>query len=78
MPQIRKRVVLHFPGYEPLDAEAHYSRYARSAMQSGRAWNFRVEAGPLGGDPAAPCFSVRAEGLAGAPTVASTSWTTTG
>ncbi len=62
MPQIRKRVVLHFPGYEPLDAEAHYSRYARSAMQSGRAWNFRVEAGPLGGDPAAPCFSVRAEG----------------
>jgi len=37
MPQIRKRVVLHFPGYEPLDAEAHYSRYARSAMQSGRA-----------------------------------------
>lgn len=62
MPQIRKRVVLHFPGFEPLDAEAHHRRYARSAAQSSHVWNFRVETGPLGGNPDAPSFTVEAEG----------------
>ncbi len=62
MPHIRKRVVLHFPGFEPLDAEAHLSRYARSAMQSAQVWNFRVETAPLGGNPLAPSFSVDAAG----------------
>ena len=61
-PEIRKRVVLHFPGFEPLDAEAHRSRYARSAMQSAQVWNCRIEAGPLGGDENAPAFSVQASG----------------
>lgn len=62
MPQISKRVVLHFPGFEPLDTEAHRRRYARSAAQSAQAWNYQVETGPLGGDPAAPAFTVEARG----------------
>ncbi|HEY4192518.1 MAG TPA: hypothetical protein VGM46_07710 [Mesorhizobium sp.] len=62
MPHIAKRIVLHFPGFEPLDAEAHRSRYARSAMQSGQVWNYKVETGPLGGNPLAPAFTVDAAG----------------
>lgn len=62
MPQIRKRVVLHFPGFEPLDAKAHRDRYARSAAQSGEVWSYGVETGPLGGGCAAPSFAVHASG----------------
>ncbi len=62
MAQIRKRVVLHFPGFEPLDAEAHRSRYARSAAQSAKVWNYKIEAGPLGGNPDAPSFGAQASG----------------
>lgn len=61
-PGIRKRVVLHFPGFEPLDAGAHHRRYVRSAMQSGEVWNYDIEAGPLGGNPDARSFTVQAAG----------------
>ncbi|SEH88165.1 hypothetical protein SAMN05216228_1011196 [Rhizobium tibeticum] len=40
MTLISKRVVLHFPGFEPLDGRAHWSRYARSAKQSAAVWKF--------------------------------------
>lgn len=49
MPRIKKRVVLHFPGFEPLNAEAHRQRYERSARQSARVWDFRSAVGPLDG-----------------------------
>jgi hypothetical protein len=62
MPQIRKRVVLHFPGFEPLDAEEHRSRYARAIMQSGQVWNYRAQVAPLGGSADAPSFTVQADG----------------
>ncbi|RDL46959.1 hypothetical protein BLJAPNOD_05795 [Ensifer sp. M14] len=47
MPRVTKRVVLHFPGFEPFDAEAHRLRYQRSARQSATAWDFRSDVGPL-------------------------------
>jgi len=47
MTLISKRVVLHFPGFEPLDGRAHRARYERSAKQSAAVWNFTV----LSGDP---------------------------
>ena len=62
MPQITKRVVLHFPGFEPLNAEAHHDRYARSAGQSAEVWNYQADVGPLGGSPCAPSFTVEAAG----------------
>ncbi len=43
MQVISKRVVLHFPGFEPLDGAAHRRRYERSAKQSAAAWNFRTD-----------------------------------
>ncbi|AIC27534.1 hypothetical protein IE4771_CH02429 [Rhizobium etli bv. mimosae str. IE4771] len=50
---IKKRVVLHFPGFEPLDGVAHRARYERSARQSSTVWGYSLEIGtPDGGsDP---------------------------
>ncbi len=59
---IRRRIVAHFPGFEPLDAEAHRLRYARAAAQSGEAFGFSAEIGPLETDGPAPHFSVAARG----------------
>ncbi len=47
MTLISKRVVLHFPGFEPLDGRAHRARYERSAKQSAAVWNFSVRTGEL-------------------------------
>ncbi|MDH4439677.1 MAG: hypothetical protein QE284_04765 [Rhizobium sp.] len=44
---IHSRVVLHFPGFEPLDAEAHRQRYQRSAAQASRVWESRFDVGPM-------------------------------
>lgn len=49
MPRIKKRVVLHFPGFEPFDAQAHRERYERSARQSAKVWDFKSDVGPLVG-----------------------------
>ncbi len=61
---IHSRVVLHFPGFEPLDAEAHRQRYQRSATQAARVWDSRFDVGPLAGAPADPHFAVEAAGEA--------------
>src|SRR4051812_25210498 len=42
MKLIEKRVVLHFPGFEPLNGNAHRARYERSAKQSAAVWGFDV------------------------------------
>jgi hypothetical protein len=57
-----KRTLLHFPGFEPLDAAAHRTRYARTALQSGRVWDMAYTVGPL--DTSAPVahFDVDATG----------------
>jgi len=62
MAQVHKRVVLHFPGFEPLDAAAHRARYARSAAQSATVWGYTAEVGNLQPFDAAPFFDVRSQG----------------
>lgn len=46
---ISLRKVIHFPGFEPLDAVRHHERYQRSARQASAVWNARFETGPLEG-----------------------------
>ncbi|OCP18366.1 MULTISPECIES: hypothetical protein [unclassified Ensifer] len=62
MSRIKKRVVLHFPGFEPFDAEAHRLRYARSAQQSAEVWDFKSDIGPLVSTGAAAHFDVDCAG----------------
>ncbi|ANM10787.1 MULTISPECIES: hypothetical protein [unclassified Rhizobium] len=66
MKLIEKRVVLHFPGFEPLDGAAHRARYERSAKQSAAVWGYSVEIGAFaaGSDPLS--FEVTTDG-GGAP-----------
>lgn len=59
---IQSRIVLHFPGFEPLDAEAHHQRYMRSAVQSCAVWQTRFEVGALQISDSTACFDVKAEG----------------
>ena len=56
-------MVLHFPGFEPLDAAAHRARYERSARQSGAAWNFSTAVGELNNFGRAPYFDVTSEAV---------------
>ncbi|NLS15812.1 hypothetical protein HGP16_04455 [Rhizobium sp. P40RR-XXII] len=58
MDNIKKRVVLHFPGFEPLDAAAHRARYERSARQSAAVWDFSVSVDELKNFGRAPYFDV--------------------
>lgn len=59
---IHSRIVLHFPGFEPLDAEAHRQRYKRSVVQAGSVWQARFDVGALCQDGEGAHFSVAAEG----------------
>jgi len=60
MNPIKKRVVLHFPGFEPLNAAAHRARYERSARQSADVWGFSTSVGELKNFGRAPYFDVDA------------------
>ncbi|MGG6895761.1 MULTISPECIES: hypothetical protein [Rhizobium] len=60
MDSIKKRVVLHFPGFEPLDAAAHRARYERSARQSAAVWDFSASVDELNNLGRAPYFDVTA------------------
>ncbi len=57
---IGRRIVLHFPGFEPLDGRAHFERYRRVAADSARVWNHAVEVGPF--RETTGSFDVRAAG----------------
>jgi hypothetical protein len=59
---IHNRIVLHFPGFEPLDAEAHRQRYKRSAVQASAIWKARFDVGALIPDGEGAHFPVQAEG----------------
>lgn len=59
---IQSRIVLHFPGFEPLDAEAHRQRYKRSAAQASAVWPARFEVGDLLVDGQGAHFGVNAHG----------------
>ncbi|TCU11900.1 hypothetical protein [Rhizobium sullae] len=57
---ISKRVVLHFPGFEPLDGKAHRARYERTARQSGKVWGFEAQIGEIDDCDGFAKFDVRA------------------
>ncbi|THV10990.1 hypothetical protein [Rhizobium rhizophilum] len=58
---IQSRIVLHFPGFEPLEAEAHRQRYKRSAAQASAVWQTRFDVGDLFVDGQGTHFPVHAE-----------------
>ncbi len=58
---IHSRIVLHFPGFEPLNAESHRQRYERSAAQAARIWQARFDVGALSVDETGAHFPVDAE-----------------
>ncbi|MBX4992590.1 hypothetical protein ABID08_005329 [Rhizobium binae] len=72
---IRKRVVLHFPGFEPLDGVAHRARYERSARQSSAVWGYSLEIGAPDADSDPLSFEVTTSGAAG-PGAAPATWQT--
>lgn len=56
--RIGKRVVLHFPGFEPLDAQLHHARYRRAAAESAAAWGLDIELGDLCRQGSAEYFDI--------------------
>lgn len=59
---VNKRVVVHFPGFEPLDAQAHYGRFVRTVEFSAKLWDFSVEAGAFDAEEAQSGFEVVCQG----------------
>jgi hypothetical protein len=61
---IRRRLVLHVPGYEPLSAAAQHRRLGRTLRRSAEAWGLAGETGPAQGaaDPAVLSFPARLAG----------------
>jgi len=44
---IVERAVIHFPGFEPVDAAHHHERFRRAGERSAAVWSARFEVGPL-------------------------------
>nr|WP_298098129.1 hypothetical protein [uncultured Shinella sp.] len=47
---VGKRIVLHFPGFEPLDADRHRTRFVVSARKASDLWGLNIEVGELNGE----------------------------
>jgi hypothetical protein len=62
---VERRVVLHFPGFEPLDPKAHHARYTRSANQSAKVWGVNIDVGGLRDGNAGSYFDVNCRAAAG-------------
>lgn len=60
MPTVKSRLVLYFPGFDPLDATAHHLRYQRAAALAGKTWDVDYAVGPLTNTPAGETFTVEA------------------
>ena len=58
MAPVRSRLVFYFPGFDPLDAQAHHARYVRSAAQSGATFGIDYQVGPVEESPAGSRFDV--------------------
>jgi hypothetical protein len=67
---VAKRVVLHFPGFEPLDAARHRERYQRAMAKTAELWALEAGVGAVHEDGLCPRFDVET-GKQGA------GWTTT-
>jgi hypothetical protein len=64
-PPIRRRLVLHAPGFEPLQPAQHRDRFARALERTARLWSLAAGCGPLrAGETsgAAPRLAAWAEG----------------
>lgn len=59
---VNKRVVVHFPGFERMDAQAHHGRFTRTVEHSARLWDFSAEAGAFNPDEAQSGFEVVCRG----------------
>lgn len=59
---IKKRIVLHFPGFEGLDASKHRQRYDRSLQKAAGLWGFSATAGAFGEEGQRSSFDVEARG----------------
>jgi hypothetical protein len=61
---IRRRIVLHVPGFEPLTPREHRDRFARTLARTASAWSIASGCGPLAPPaPAAlPAFRASAKG----------------
>jgi hypothetical protein len=55
---VKKRVVLHFPGFEPLDAALHQARYQRAAIQSAKTFGLDLTVGPIQAQGSAAHFDI--------------------
>lgn len=60
MPTVKSRLVLYFPGFDPLDAAAHHLRYQRAAALAGKTWDVNYAVGALENSPAGETFTVEA------------------
>lgn len=56
--RVKTRVVLHFPGFEPLDAEKHRVRYERAMQKTAELWGLSAGIGPLRQDGGQPHFDI--------------------
>ncbi|MBP1849518.1 hypothetical protein J2Z17_000939 [Rhizobium halophytocola] len=54
--------MLHFPGFEPLDAARHRERYRRSVEKTATLWGFRAEVAGLESEGGGSRFAVRTSG----------------
>ncbi len=60
---VKRRLVLFFPGFEPLGADAHRGRFAHAAAKTGKAFNVELLCSELSDRPSGlPGFSVDASG----------------
>ncbi|KJF66494.1 hypothetical protein [Rhizobium nepotum] len=60
MSTVKSRLVLYFPGFDPLDAAAHHLRYQRAAALAGKTWDVDYAVGALERTPAGETFTVEA------------------
>lgn len=58
---VKRRVVIHFPGFERMDAQAHQRRFKRSAQRSAEVWGFSTAIEPLSEAHGATHFSAVSE-----------------
>jgi hypothetical protein len=62
MNPVKSRIVIHFPGFEPLDAAAHRGRFERAANQTAEIWNIAVDCDELKPVEGGGVFDVKAAG----------------
>ncbi|WP_069060137.1 hypothetical protein [Sinorhizobium sp. RAC02] len=58
---IERRVVVHFPGFEPMTASAHHGRFKRSAQFSSKVWDYSAIVSPLADEDVGPNFTVSSD-----------------